>query len=369
LKLAFIIPNMKGGGAEKVLFRLLNYIAKNQNGYDIHLLLAKKEGLLLDGLNKNIKIFDFNKNHAKNSLFDIINYLRIQKPDYFISSLDYMSLISSLAYKISNSKANFLIWEHNNLSIHSKKTISNSLFLNKILIKVFYSFSKKIIAVSNGVRDDLIANFNFPSRKVVTIYNPAFDPDIILNSRDDCDDFLKINYNYIIAVGRLAKQKNYPSLIKAFKILKTHDVTKDIKLVIVGEGPEKQNIIDLIKSLKLNSEIFLFGHKKNPFPLIKNASAYVLSSINEGFGLVIIEALALKKQIVSTDCPSGPREILKDGKFGILVPVNNAAKLSEGLLAILNGDIFFEEDALFKRSQNFSVENCFGEFSKLLSEV
>lgn len=134
---------MKGGGAEKVLCKFLNYIAKSQNGYSIDLLLVKKEGLLLDELNKNIKIFDFNKNHARSSIFSIIKYLRIQKPDYFISSLDYMNLISSLAYKISNSKSGFLIWEHNNLSIHSKKTISNSMFLNKILIKVFYSFSKK----------------------------------------------------------------------------------------------------------------------------------------------------------------------------------------------------------------------------------
>ena len=360
---------MKGGGAEKVLVKFLNYIAKSQNGYDIDLLLVKKEGLLLDELNKNIKIFDFNKNHVKNSLLNIINYLRIQKPDYFISSLDYMNLISSLAYKISNSKSNFLIWEHNNLSIHSKKTISNSLFLNKILIKVFYSFSKKIIAVSNGVKDDLIANFNFSSSKVVTIYNPAFDSDIISNSKDACDDFLKINNNYIISVGRLAKQKNYPNLIKAFKILKSHGDKKDIKLVILGEGPERQNIIDLIKSLNLMDEVFLLGHKSNPFPLIKNASIFVLSSDNEGFGLVLVEALALKKQIVSTDCPSGPKEILKDGKFGKLVPVNNAAKLSEGLLAMLNGEIFFEERSLFKRAQSFSVENCFIEFSNILNEA
>lgn len=360
---------MKGGGAEKVLVKFLNYIAKSQNGYDIHLLLVKKEGILLDELNKNIKIFDFNKNHAKNSLFNIINYLRIQNPDYFISSLDYMNLISSLAYKVSNSKSVFLIWEHNNLSIHSKKTISNSLFLNKILIKVFYSFSKKIIAVSNGVKDDLIANFNFSSSKVVTIYNPAFDSGIILNSKDSCDDFLKIDNDYIIAVGRLAKQKNYPNLIRAFKILKTYEDKKDIKLVILGEGPERQNIIDLIKSLNLMDEVFLLGHKSNPFPLIKNASIFVLSSDNEGFGLVLVEALALKKQIVSTDCPSGPKEILKDGKFGKLVPVNDAEKLSEGLLDILNGEIFFEKRSLFKRAQSFSVENCFREFSNLLNEA
>jgi len=154
-------------------------------------------------------------------------------------------------------------------------------------------------------------------------------------------------------VGRLAKQKNYPSLIKAFKILKTHDVAKDIKLVILGEGPEKQNIIDLINSLKLKDEIFLFGHKKNPFPLIKNASAYVLSSINEGFGLVIIEALALKNKLFQQIVQMS-REILKDGKFGKLVPVNNAAKLSEGLLAILNGDIFLKR-TLFLKDHKISV--------------
>lgn len=369
MKLAFIIPNLKGGGAEKVLSTLLNFISKNNTRYNVHLLLVKKEGRLLKTLDKNIKIFDFKKDHARKSLFDIINYLNVEEPDYFISSLDYMNLISSLAYKLSNSKSKFLIWEHNNLSLHSKKTISRFLSINKIFIKLFYSFPKKVIAVSNGVRDDLITNFNFSSDKIITIYNPAFDPDIITKSIEVDIDLLKIKNNYIIAVGRLARQKNYPNLIKAFKILKNNDKVKDLKLVIVGDGPEKHNIINLISSLNLSDEVFLIGYKINPFPLIKNASVYALSSNNEGFGLVLIEALALKKQIVSTDCPSGPREILNNGEFGTLVPVNDPVRLSEGLLAALNGEPLFEKESLLKRAQSFSVDKCSKLFFNLLNET
>ena len=124
MKVAFFIPNMRLSGAEKVLHNLLNKMVMTYPQFSIHLILAKKEGVLITSLSKGIKIVDCNKLHVKSCLFDLIKYYNDEKPDYFISLLDYVNIISSLAHKLSGSKSRLLLWEHNTLSIHSKLTIS-----------------------------------------------------------------------------------------------------------------------------------------------------------------------------------------------------------------------------------------------------
>ena len=366
MKISFVIPNMNGGGAERVLLNLVNKLADYKDDYIIHLILVRREGHLLSELNDNIIIYDFNKSKVRYCLFDLMRYLKIENPNYLISSLDYMNIISSLAHSLCNSNSKLFLWEHNNLSVHSKKTISKSLLLNKLIIKYFYSRANKIIAVSNGVRDDLINNFNFISKKVVVVENPVFNNKIIEKSHDIDEDVIKFKNKYIVAVGRLAKQKNYFNLIDAFKIIADKNVISDLNLVIVGEGPEEEKINNRIKHLHLEAKINLVGHKNNPFPLIKGASAFILSSDNEGLPTVLIEALALKKQIVSTDCPSGPREILDNGRYGILVPKNNSNKLADAIDSIINKKVKFDEGSLIKRAKYFSIKNSFKKFRILL---
>ena len=137
-------------------------------------------------------------------------------------------------------------------------------------------------------------------------------------------------------------------------------------LVIIGEGPEKNNILQKINQLKLNENIMLTGFKSNPFPLMKKSSLVVLSSDWEGLAIVLIEALALKKQIVSTDCPNGPREILDNGKFGLLVPMNSPEKLAEGMAKIIKGEVKFDEPLLLRRAKYFSIEKGFNQFMEII---
>jgi glycosyltransferase involved in cell wall biosynthesis len=329
--------------------------------------LAKKEGTLLKGLNRKIKIIDCDKLHIRSCLFDLIKYFNIEKPDYFISSLDYTNIIASLAHKCSKSKSKLVIWEHNTLSIHSKETICKYHYLNNIVIRYFYKRADRIIAVSKGVKDDLIKEYNLQKAKIDVIYNPVFNPTIIKNATiEDNDEKIRSN-TFIVAVGRLAKQKNYFNLIEAYKILMESKKINHMDLVIIGEGPEKDNILYRINQLKLNERIMLTGFKSNPFPLIKKSSIFVLSSDWEGLAIVLIEALALKKQIVSTDCPNGPREILDNGKYGLLVPVNDPHKLAEGIYKIIGGKVRFDEKLLFERAQDFCVDKSLNQFIKLIS--
>ena len=124
MKLSFVIPNLNGGGAEKVLCNTLNELVKIKDNYIIHLILVKKEGVYVNDLDERIIIFDLKQSKVRNSLVGITNYLKLEKPNFFISSLDYMNLVSSFAHLISRSESKLILWEHNNLSIHSKKTIS-----------------------------------------------------------------------------------------------------------------------------------------------------------------------------------------------------------------------------------------------------
>jgi hypothetical protein len=137
----------------------------------------------------------------------------------------------------------------------------------------------------------------------------------------------------------------------------------------VGEGPEKKNILNKIESMGLTGRVILVGFKQNPMPLIMNSCLFVLSSNNEGFGLVLIEALALKKQIVSTDCPSGPREILMDGKFGQLVPVNDSKKLAISIQKSIEGQINFNENSLLKRAKYFNLERFYKSFLLMIENI
>ena len=367
MKIAFFIPNMRGGGAERVLQNLLNQMIVTYPHFHIHLILAKKEGVLLSGLNSKIKIIDCNKLHVKSCLFYLIKYFNVEKPDYFVSTLDYVNITVSFVHKLTRSKSKLLLWEHNTLSIHSKITISKYDFLNKILIKYFYSQAYRIVVVSKGIKDDLISKYNLSEKNISVIYNPVYNDSIIQYSNTKDKDTNVINIPYIVTVGRLVKQKNYFNLITAFKILLESKIINNINLVIIGEGKEKNNIIELINQLKINNYVYLTGFLRNPFPIIKNSIAVVLASDWEGLPTILIEALSLKKQIVSTDCPSGPREILDHGKYGLLVPVNNPEKLAEGIAQIIKGKVKFDEELLLQRAKYFNIEKSFNQFMEVIN--
>ena len=356
---------MRTGGAERVLQQMLNYLMGGNSAFQVDLLLAKKEGILLKGLDGNINIVDFNKKHVRDCLIDLVGYLKINKPNVFISILDYVNIVASLAHIISRCNSKLILWEHSIISYHSKKTISKLWIIRYFLIRMFYNHAHKIITVSKGAKDDLISHYSINKQKIKIINNPI-DIQSVISLSEAKVKVPCINYkneNYIVSVGRLATVKNYKLLIEAFSKLSK---IFNYKLVIIGDGPEYQNLQKQITGLNLENRIILTGFLENPYPLIKNANVFVISSKWEGFPLVLLEALALKRQIVSTDSPSGPREILDNGKLNLMVPVDNSDALSNGILQILDGEIKFDEDLLLQRASEFRLEKKCNEFMKFI---
>ncbi len=171
-------------------------------------------------------------------------------------------------------------------------------------------------------------------QKVQVIHNPVVTPELLQRAEEPLEHpwFQPKEPPVLLGVGRLTRQKNFPNLIRAFAEVRKR---RPVRLLILGEGEERASLEDLVRSFGLEGEVGLPGFVQNPYPYMKRAAAFVLSSDWEGLPTVLIEALALGTPVVATDCPSGPREILQGGRWGRLVPVNNPTALAQALEATL----------------------------------
>jgi glycosyltransferase involved in cell wall biosynthesis len=231
------------------------------------------------------------------------------------------------------------------------------------LVQWTYPFADQVIAVSKGAADNLQEMSENLDEKVHVIYNPVVDESIDNKSQKKVDhDWVNDpSTPVIIGVGRMTPQKNFPLLISAFR-----KIRKDTgaKLVILGGGPEKPKLRKLIKKYKIGEHVSLPGYVSNPYAYLSRASLFALSSDFEGLPTVLIEALACGCPVVSTDCPSGPREILEDGRWGPLVPVGDAEALADAMVRTLTHPP--ERCRLKERSKAFKVANATRKYQEVL---
>jgi glycosyltransferase involved in cell wall biosynthesis len=220
------------------------------------------------------------------------------------------------------------------------------------LARIFYPTARAVIAVSQGVADDLARLIGPGRARLVVIPNPVVTPDL-LRLAGEAPDHPWLGPGQppvILAAGRLAPQKDYPTLIRAFAALVEG---QDMRLIILGEGPERPALEALVGDLGLSGRVDLPGFRGNPFAYMAKARLFVLSSAWEGLPGVLIQAMACGTPVVSTDCPSGPREILVEGRLGPLVPVGDIAALAEAMARTL--DRTPESEVLQARAADFGL--------------
>jgi len=233
----------------------------------------------------------------------------------------------------------------------------------KFLLRTVYRFSniKRIVTCSSGIERKLIINYGL--KKVKTIYNPI-DLKLIKQKLLAQKPF---EFDYILAVGRLHKQKGFDILIKSFA---KSDLKNIVKLVILGEGKERKNLEELIAKLKLKNQVLLLGKVDNPFIYMKYARFFILSSRCEGFAIVLLEALACQAAVIAANCETGPSEIIENGKNGLLIPVEDENALTEAM-----GKLFYDRELherlkanARKSIERFDVKNIVKDWMKLLEE-
>ena len=198
----------------------------------------------------------------------------------------------------------------------------------------FYTWADDLVAVSRGVAEDLASVKGVPAGLIYVIYNPVVGPEFWRRAAEPLADttFAADARPAILAVGRLDYQKNFPTLLRAMAIVRR---TTNARLVFLGDGEERGNLVALARHLDLDSSVSFLGDVSNPLPYMKWAASLALSSVVEALPIVLIEALAVGLPIVATVCTTGPREILCDGDDGALVPVGDSAALAEALMRVL----------------------------------
>jgi len=312
-KILFIVPSMRGGGSERVISIILKHLSREK--FDITLALLKKEGKYLDDLPTDIKIIDLEVTQARFALVKIIKLILSQKPDIVFSTLGYLNILISIIRPFFSKNIKFIARESSIVSIQNKQEKYPKLF--DFLFKNFYKNFDLIISQSNYMKNDLVQNYNIDSDKIEVINNPIDLENISKLSNEKLDEKIEL-----LAVGRLDKNKNFKDIITILPNL-------NFTLTILGEGKEKESLLNLAKQLKVEDRVKFLGFQSNPYKYMKNAKVLILTSKYEGFPNVILEANACGTPIVAYDCAGGTAEIVENGVNGYLVECGDINELKK----------------------------------------
>ncbi|MHB0971392.1 MAG: glycosyltransferase [Thermoanaerobaculia bacterium] len=327
-RIAIVLPNLDVGGAQLVMLTIADVLCRRGVEVDI---VVGRGGPLRDRVPSASRLIDVHASGAFAMTRGIAGYLRRERPASMLSALDHTNIAALVARRIARVPLRAFA------SVHSDpegtganvSTLRHRLVL--ALMRVVYPWADGIVAVSNGVADSVVRRTGVPRSRVHVIYNPVVTDDLLRKAA------APVNHRFfgagappvIVAVGRLTPAKDFETLIRAFARVRSQ---REAKLVILGEGETRKPLENLIAALGLAEDIDLPGYVENPYPFLAAASLVVLSSRWEGFGNVLAEAMACAARIVSTDCPSGPSEILEAGRWGSLVPPADTNALAEAIL-------------------------------------
>lgn len=328
--IALFLRTLGGGGAERVLLNLAQGFI--EYGCKVDLVLSAGEGLELWNLPPSIRVIDLKVPRVSASLPKLVQYIRRERPTALIPSLHYANEVALLAKYLSGTPVKVLVPEHNALSIELLKHEKGSRkHLIPLAVRLLYPFADQVIAVSHGVAQDLSEVSGIPKERIQVIYNPVILPHVSELSRQPLEHswFQPGQPPVILGVGRLEAQKDFAMLIRAFARVRQ---VRPARLVILGWGPDRPVLEALVENLGLQEDVSFPGFVNNPYAYMARSALFALSSAWEGLPTVLIEAMSLGIPVVSTNCKSGPAEILDDGRYGELVPVGDSEAMAEAIV-------------------------------------
>lgn len=358
-RIAIALPGLLPfGGAERVWVTLAEEFM--ELGYSIDVVLANDESThqeLMAVVPKTSRIYNFGSIRLRNFVVPFAHYLRTEKPDVVLTAMWPFTLLCVLGNIVAGSPSRIIVSEHSLLSLqYAKRGFFREAFMRYSLIG--YRLADACIAVSTGVAKDVSTLSGIARTHFHVIHNPLPSMYSMHTMHNDTTDRRAAEAVWngwkgsrIITVGQLKTVKNHTMLLKAFRRLLAW---RDARLMILGAGEEESETRMVIEQEGLSGKVLMPGHTLDPIPFYQSATLFVLSSNHEGFGNVIIEAMACGLPVVSTNCPSGPAEILENGRFGCLTPVGDAHAFAKAMLKQLTTD--HDSEILKRRSQDFSPD-------------
>lgn len=329
--IALFLPSLRGGGAERVMVKLANAFAAL--GHRVDLVLISSDGPYRAEVSEQVRIVDFAKTRVLSGLVPLARYLRRERPDALLSAMTHANVVALGAKLLAGGPTRVAVSERSAPSLNLRGGRAN--WILRRTMRLLYPGADVIISVSQGVSRELRDDYGIPSEKLAVVYNPIDAEKIRLLMREPVSHpwMAAKETPVILAAGRLNVAKDYPTLLRAFALLSRR---LPARLVILGQGEDEQSLKKTADDLGIASDVLFAGFQANPFAWMHRCDVYVMSSIWEGLPGSLLEALACGARVVSTDCPSGPREILEDGKWGRLVPTGNPEALAAAMEAALS---------------------------------
>jgi glycosyltransferase involved in cell wall biosynthesis len=358
-RLALLTANLGGGGAERVLLLLAEAFAAR--GFAVDLVAAQGHGELTGQVPASVRLVNLGASRVAAALPGLVRYLRRNRPVSLLSALTHVNCVALAARALAGSKLRVVVGEHTMMSLVSATDAGMRNRLMPRLARFAYRFADGIVAPTAGAAADLAQVLSIPKATIRVIHNPVVSPRLTALAAAPLEHpwFRAGAPPVILAAGRLAPEKDFRTLLRAFALLH-HRL--DTRLVILGEGKERGDLERLAQALDVAAHVALPGFVDNPYQYMRHAAVFVLSSTFEGFGNVLVEAMACGTPVVSTDCPGGPTEILEGGKWGRLVPMRNPEVLSEAIARALAGP---GGDAR-PRAQDFAMDTIAAQYLELL---
>ena len=333
MRAAWVLPSLEGGGAEKAIATLLPHLPSV--GISPELILLRREGVFLPEVAAaGVPIHSLAEGSSTVQQIPQLRQLLHQlQPEVTVGVLRRCAALTAVAHRLARLSGPFIFNEQNLPSQEMRQY--GRFWLKRWGIRPFYQLSHHLLAISAGIRDDLITHFEQPPDKISVIPNPVDATRIRqLAQQEPPHPWLRGEQQTIVSVGRLHPQKGHDLLLQAFAQLTP--AFPALRLLIVGEGDERPFLTQLITNLQLTDRVALVGFQTNPYPWMAHATLFALASRYEGFGNVLAEALTLGVPTVATDCPSGPADILAHGKAGWLLPVEQPTRLAQTIANALS---------------------------------
>ncbi|MBV0913476.1 glycosyltransferase [Anianabacter salinae] len=361
MRIAMIIPSLGPvGGVETLFISLAGQFI--QSGHEVDFVLRQEVGPRPQSVPPGVRVIVFGVERLRDMVFPLRAYFRDERPDAVLVAMWPLTSIVVLAHRLVRSKARLVLSDHNTLSQQYRHKSRLGAALMGWSIRLTYPLADVRVAVSRGVAADLARLSGLRAAAFKVIHN-ALSMDMRAATPDEIETaWSGYTGRRILTVGRFKPQKNHPLLVKAFAKARQ---ARAARLVILGTGESEDDTRQAIAAAGLDDDILMPGFADDPAPYYQGADLFVLSSDYEGFGNVIVEALAEGVPVVSTDCPSGPAEILEDGRFGTLVPVGDAEALARAMIEAL--DAVHDTDALRVRGRSFTVDAAARAYLRLMS--
>jgi glycosyltransferase involved in cell wall biosynthesis len=363
LSIAIYLTDLRVGGAERLSVNLAKSFAAR--GMQVTFVLHQRVGELLVDVPATIEVVSLRAPRSLLALPRLMKFLRERQTDILLSQTGFNNIVAILAKSAIACDTRVVACQHSVLSAESAHHANWQHRLLPLLYRFLLGWADATVAVSAGVAADLSARAKIPRGRIDVIYNAAISPDF------EDEAAVPVNHPWfdgslpvLLAVGRLAPEKDFATLLYAFEKLSRR---QRARLVVLGDGPEYDSLVRLSAKLGIENIVDFRGFEPNPFRYMKRAAALVSSSRYEGFGNVLVEALACGTAVISTDCPCGPAEILDGGRFGKLIPVGDVNALADAMECAL----FAGPDALASRARalEFALDPIADQYVALFDRI